>query len=1144
MKSPNALLHVLCIAKTCSLSFFQKNLILFVLLFSSYSLYSQQLAFPTAAGFGKHATGGRGGSVIKVTNLNASGSGSLKAALEASGTRTVVFEVGGTIDLAGTNIYADDGNLTIAGQTAPGDGILVKGGQIRFAGSNVICRYLRVRPGAGEGSSYDGINITSENGTLVQNIIIDHCSISWAKDENFAIQSQSGSNPIANVTLQNSIVSECTYGSLSNINTSNLTFYRNLFAFNSERNIENQAYSNTTLAYESINNIYYGFSRGGNTYLGTKFTSVNNKYKLSSQISFQSDACISEESGGTPSQTHAYISGNIYPNGVAGYSSAFNPYIKTTPYISSGITPISASALEADILGTVGCGINRDAVDTRIINLYTNGNGTLATSGTYPTINGGTAPADSDNDGMPNTWEIANGLNPNNASDRNIVQADGYTNLEYYLNGMTLGVTGITADAGQDVSICQGSGTTLTATGGSTYQWSTGATTASITVSPNTTTTYTVTAFDATGNNSDTDDVTVTVNPIPNVNAGLDVTITVGTSVTLTATGANSYLWSTGSTSQSINVSPLSITTYTVTGTTNGCEDTDSVTVFLIDTNVNANAGNDVSICEGGSTTLTATGGFNYQWSTGATTESITVSPNTTTTYTVTAFGLLGINSDTDDVTVTVNPLPGIDAGANVTINLGESTTLSATGGDSYQWNTGATTASIDVSPSSTTTYTVTGTSNGCDATDTVTVTVIDTSVTAHAGADVSICEGSSATLTATGGSTYEWSTGETTASITVSPDATTTYTVTAFDATGTNSDMDDVTVTVNPTPIANAGNDVSTCRGTSVTLTASGGDTYLWETGATTASITVNPGNTRTYTVEVTQNGCTATDDVTVTVNPLPGIDAGANVTLNLGDSVTLSATGGNSYQWNTGATTASIDVSPSSTTTYTVTGTSNGCDATDTVTVTVIDTSVTANAGADVSICEGSSATLTATGGSTYEWSTGETTASITVSPDATTTYTVTAFDATGTNSDTDEVMVTVNPTPIANAGNDVSTCRGTSVTLTASGGDTYLWETGATTASITVNPGNTRTYTVEVTQNGCTATDDVTVTVNPLPSIDAGANVTINLGESVTLTATGGNSYQWSTGETTQASLSVLLAQLLQHLMPREPIPILTR
>ncbi|MBA6154900.1 hypothetical protein H3Z82_19455, partial [Gelidibacter gilvus] len=156
-----------------------------------------------------------------------------------------------------------------------------------------------------------------------------------------------------------------------------------------------------------------------------------------------------------------------------------------------------------------------------------------------------------------------------------------------------------------------------------------------------------------------------------------------------------------------------------------------------------------------------ATGGATYLWSTGATTESISVSPSSTTTYSVTAYDESGQYSDTDEVKVSVNAPPTVEAGGNVTINSGDNVTLTATGATTYKWSNGATGASITVSPSTSRTYTVTGISNGCEATDTVRVTVTNTvEVVADAGADQSICAGSSATLTATGGATYLWSTG------------------------------------------------------------------------------------------------------------------------------------------------------------------------------------------------------------------------------------------------------------------------------------------------------------------------------------------------------------------------------------------------
>ncbi|WP_298899301.1 T9SS type A sorting domain-containing protein [uncultured Psychroserpens sp.] len=1229
----------------------------------SFNSFAQTKAFPTAEGFGKYASGGRGGAVIKVTNLNNTGPGSLRNALLASGPRTIVFEVGGTINLT-SNIYVTNGNFTLAGQTAPGDGILIRGGMVEIEASNAIIRYIRFRPGPSAPNGADALNITAWSGQHHEDLIIDHCSLSWASDENFDIRALPNGS-VTNVTIQNSIMAECGYGSLAAERTTNLTYYRNLYAHNSERNTRKGYPLPNTFDFELINNLIYGFRYATVPSMGAKFTVLNNKYKKSSQTTINGGAVVEGTTAGAgqTSQTYAYISGNILAQGTSLNNSALSSYLQSTPYASSGIQAIPADQLESELLNNVGASFpTRDDVDTRLINQYINGNGGLATSGAYPTIQGGTAPSDSDNDGMPDFWENDNGLNPNNASDRNIVQPDGYTNLEYYLNGMTLDVQGSqvtvsanndticegedviltasgadsyvwsvngetstsitvtptqtttytvtgshsdgsttqadititvnnipTANAGNDVETCEGTAVTLTASGGTSYQWNTGATSASITVNPNVTTTYSV---EVTQNGcSSTDTVVVTVNQVPNVDAGTDETIFMGESVTLTATGADSYLWSTGETTQSITVTPTSDTSYSVTGTTNTCESTDTVTVFLQDDSVDANAGNDMEICNGESVTLTATGGTTYLWNTGATTASIDVSPTTTTTYTVTAYSASGNNtsddsvvvtvndlpvanagndtaicfgnattltasggtsylwntgattssitvspnatttysvevfenncSSTDEVIVTVNPLPNVDAGNSVTINEGETTTLTATGADTYLWETGETTSSIDVTPNVTSTYTVTGYSNGCEASANITVSVQSETVTANAGNDIEICNGETTTLTASGGATYLWNTGETTASIDVSPNTTTVYTVIAYNDAGTISDDDSVMVTVNDLPVANAGNDTAICFGNATTLTASGGTSYLWNTGATTSSITVSPTATTTYSVEVFENNCSSTDEVIVTVNPLPNVDAGNSVTINEGETTTLTATGADTYLWETGETTSSIDVTPNVTTTYTVTGYSNGCEASANVTVSVQSETVTANAGNDTEICNGETTTLTASGGTTYLWNTGETTASINVSPNTTTVYTVTAYNVNQTASDDDSVIVTVNDLPSTNAGNDSTIVEGESATLTASGAETYMWNTGETTASISVAPIVTTTYSVTGFSNGCEFTDEVTVTVEPFEfTASAGADQSICQGYETTLTASEGDSYLWSTGETTQS------------------------
>ena len=332
-------------------------------------------AFPGAEGFGQYATGGRGGKVIHVTNLNDSGSGSFREALETSGTRTIVFDVGGTINAKNYfDIPYGKGNVTIAGQTAPGGGILIRGGELRISASNVIVRYIRFRLGSstsGAASNEDGINITAYSGNKIENIIIDHCSVSWAQDENISLVGGFSGSTVSNVTIQNCIIAESGYGLLSYKNNKNISVINNLFANNKERNIRANWPINGAFQFEQINNIVYGYRGGNNPSLGIKFTSLNNLFKKAPSISFGGNASVQGEEDGTgnPGDTYAYISGNIAASGQSEYSSNLKPYLKSAPFESSGYSAIPASALESELLDHVGASLpTRDAVDSRIIN--------------------------------------------------------------------------------------------------------------------------------------------------------------------------------------------------------------------------------------------------------------------------------------------------------------------------------------------------------------------------------------------------------------------------------------------------------------------------------------------------------------------------------------------------------------------------------------------------------------------------------------------------------------------------------------------------------------------------------------------------------------------------------------------------------
>ncbi|MGY0392434.1 T9SS type A sorting domain-containing protein [Bizionia sp. KMM 8389] len=507
-----------------------------------------------------------------------------------------------------------------------------------------------------------------------------------------------------------------------------------------------------------------------------------------------------------------------------------------------------------------------------------------------------------------------------NWNDADVLSQSGSPSfvLEYPQNSQDLMV-----NAGTDIEICYGESTNLTAygSGGDQYLWSTGETTQNIEVTPNETTTYTVTLSNSSGA-SVTDTVTVTVNELPIADAGEDVDIINGETVTLTATGGDSYLWRTNETSASITVSPTETTSYEVQVMRQGCSSEDTVIVSVAPTPITADAGNDVAICYGETITLTASGGSDYVWSTGETSQSITVSPMETQNYIVTVSD--GVLSDTDSVMVYVTPLPNANAGTDITITEGASTTLNASGGDSYLWSNGATSSSVTVSPIETTTYSVVVSSGVCAAEDSVIVTVIpeEIVVEASAGEDVTICENTSTILTASGGSAYLWSTGETTQTITVSPSSTTTYYVQVSED-GV-SDSASVKVTVTPSPVASVSADVTIESGQNTVLTAAGGASYLWSTGETSSQISVSPNMNTTYTVSVSANGCTDTNSVTVSVVEAVNADAGEDVELCANDAsnteTILRASGGLFYEWSTGETTAEIVVSPTETATYEV--------------------------------------------------------------------------------------------------------------------------------------------------------------------------------------------------------------------------------
>jgi len=661
-----------------------------------------------------------------------------------------------------------------------------------------------------------------------------------------------------------------------------------------------------------------------------------------------------------------------------------------------------------------------------------------------------------------------------------------------------------TVNAGVDQSVCTGTAVTLSGSGATSYTWDNGVTNGTP-FTPLATTTYTVTGTDGNGcQNSDS--VVVTVNAMPTVNAGIDQIICSGTAVTLSGSGATSYTWDNGVTNGT-PFTPLATTTYTVTGTdVNGCQNSDSV-VVTVNALPTVNAGIDQSVCTGTAVTLSGSGATSYIWNNGVT-NGMPFTPLATTTYTVTGTDGNGCQN-TDQVIITVNSLPTPSIIGSTTFCTGGSTTLDAGSYTSYLWSNSDVTQTINVTTADTYAVTVTNAS-GC--TGTASVNVTENSSLSPILSGNNFCAGGSSVLDAGSGFlTYSWSQGGLTQTITVN--TANTYFVTVTDAIGC-SGTGQITISENPLPTVDAGVAQTICSGTAVTLSGSGATSYIWNNGVTNGT-PFTPLATTTYTVTGTDvNGCQNTDQVIVIVNALPTVNAGIDQSVCTGTAVTLSGSGATSYTWDNGVTNGT-PFTPLSTTTYTVTGTDvNGCQNTDQV-IVIVNALPTVNAGIDQSVCTGTAVTLSGSGATSYTWNNGVTNGTP-FTPLATTTYTVTGTDGNGCQN-TDQVIVTVNPLPTVNAGIDQSVCTGTAVTLSGSGATSYTWNNGVTNGT-PFTPLATTTYTVTGTDgNGCQNTDQVIVTVNALPTVNAGIDQSVCTGTSVTLSGSGATSYIWNNGVT---------------------------
>jgi len=520
-------------------------------------------------------------------------------------------------------------------------------------------------------------------------------------------------------------------------------------------------------------------------------------------------------------------------------------------------------------------------------------------------------------------------------------------------------------------------------------------------------------------------------------------------------------------------------------------------------------AGTDTAVCQNSKLTLKANGGINYTWNTQQNTDTISVVITNKSIYYVTASDIYSC-SNFDSIVVDALPLPKAYAGEDFSICYNDSTTITASGGIKYSWSNGDTTATIKVFGKNNNTFIVTVTDlNQCSNTDTV-IQYTYPQIYVYAGNDKTICKYDSVKLENNSIGIYSWSPTYSLSNYSIQapyakPTSTTTYTLKITDGNNCTA-TDNVIIYVNDLPPADAGNNISICKGTSDTLIATGGIKYKWNTGNSSNTIIVSPDTTTTYTVTVTDtNNCSNTDFVTVVVFNNPEVFIANDTSICLGDKATFTATGAISYQWNPDTTiqngiynSASITVKPISTTTYTVTGTdNNNCSASDNI-IVYVNPNPVAFAGFDDSICASTQYLLVANGGVNYTWSNGSHEKYNPVKIDTTTTFYLTVSDINGCSASDDVTISTYTLTkPDISISDKTEYCENETINLTLSIPDEYnryqiRWSSGSTTPAINVTKPGKYSLFISDNDNKCIVySDTITITSTPLPKANFSFN-----------------------------------------------------
>lgn len=418
-------------------------------------------AFPGAEGFGSQTPGGRGGKVLFVTNLEdylprkePPVSGSLRAAVEAKGPRTIVFRTGGMIELK-TQLRIGEPFLTIAGQTAPGDGICLKDYDVSVRDTHdVVIRYLRVRPGDVSKKELDGLSVYR-----AKNVLIDHCSVSWSVDEALSVTGEGCTNVtvswcLITESLNNSVHGKGSHGYGSLIRTDgDITYHHNLYAHHKTRCPRPGTYGKERgILLDFRNNVIYDWmSPAGYTAEDKATLNYIGNYAKPGPSTTARRRMFEVEGASTT----LYASGNF----IEGAGEANDqPWAliedaeKATRLPEPlPVAPVTThSAKEAYELVLKHGGANRpvrDPVDSRVVEQVLAGTGrvidTQGDVGGWPAYRRGETPPDGDDDGMPDAWEQSHGLDPRNPTDAGLDRdGDGYTNVEEYINSLTLDLAG------------------------------------------------------------------------------------------------------------------------------------------------------------------------------------------------------------------------------------------------------------------------------------------------------------------------------------------------------------------------------------------------------------------------------------------------------------------------------------------------------------------------------------------------------------------------------------------------------------------------------------------------------------------------------------------------------------------------------